>query len=47
MNTQWLRLDAAFIAVASHALASEALVMRAAALTASVTGKRFAPMTIV
>jgi hypothetical protein len=47
MNTQWLRLDTAFIAVASHARASLARAISAAALAASDTGSRLAPMTTV
>jgi hypothetical protein len=47
MNTQWLRLDTAFIAVASQARASLARAISAAALAASVTGSLLAPMTTV
>jgi hypothetical protein len=43
MKTQWLRLDTAFIAVASHARASAARAISTAALSASVTGTRIAP----
>jgi hypothetical protein len=43
MNTQWLRLDTAFMAVASHARASAARAISTAALSASVTGTRIAP----